>query len=460
MSTEDKLQVAEAKIVELSTLLSQALTRISELEALVRKLSTTKTSSNSSKPPSADMARKNQSLRPKSDKPAGGQKGHPGHTLEMSETPDLKEELRPGFCANCGVSLAGAAFKLVARRQVIDIPRIVPITTEYQSFGTVCPCGHHACGAFPEGVTNHVQYGKNLQSLVIYQSYFQFLPFARLQDFFKKVCSLSIGKGTIENIIRRAAQKAQPAYQQIQKAIVVSFFVGSDETSFKVKGARHWFWVWQTALATYIVAATSRSKQVIKDCFPDGLPNSILGSDRLAAQLSTLSKGNQVCLAHLLRELNYLAQAEEHEWATAFKTLLQDAIKLKQDKGACPPNDPLAQKIEARADQLLATTIRDKQMEDKVAYQQTITFFNGMVKLRHALFPCLYHHLVPFDNNSSERAFRMVKVKTKISGQFKSLQHEFAVIRSVIDTAIKNGQSAFEAIRAVVEMPTQKNAAG
>ncbi len=109
------------------------------------------------------------------------------------------------------------------------------------------------------------------------------MPFARLQDFFKKVCHLSIGKGTLENIICRTAQKAEPPYQQIKKTILVSFFVGSDETSFKAKGNKHWFWVWQTALVTYIVTATSRAKQVISDCFPDGLPNSILCSDRLAA---------------------------------------------------------------------------------------------------------------------------------------------------------------------------------
>jgi transposase len=460
MTTEEKLQVAEAKIVELTTLLSQALARISELEALVIKLSTPKTSTNSSKPPSSDIARKNQSLRTRSGKSAGGQKGHRGHTLEMSQTPDIIEELRPDFCNECGSSLIDSSFKLVSRRQVIDIPPIVPFTIEYQSLGTNCACGHHACGAFPPDVTNHVQYGKNLQTLVIYQSYFQFLPFARLQDFFKKVCNLSIGKGTLENIIRRAAQKAEPAYKQIKDTILVSFFVGSDETSFKVKGRKHWFWVWQTVLATYIVAATSRSKQVIFDCFPDGLPNSILCSDRLAAQLSTISKGNQICLAHLLRELNYLKEAEKHEWATSFKVLLQDAIALKQAKSEYSKNDPIVQQIEARADHLLHSNTLNDQLNDKIAYKQTITFFNGMVKLRHALFPCLYHHQVPFDNNSSERAFRMVKVKTKISGQFKSLHHEFAIIRSVIDTAIKNGQSVFHAIRAVIDMPTPPKAAG
>jgi len=108
----------------------------------------------------------------------------------------------------------------------------------------------------------------------------------------------------------------------------------------------------------------------------------------------------------------------------------------------------------------LDAIIWNQQFDDKVKYKQTITFFNGMVKLKHALFPFLYHKDIPFDNNGSERAFRMVKVKTKISGQFKSLHQEFAVICSVIDTAIKNGQSVFNAIKALVDAPVPEKAAG
>jgi transposase len=454
LTTEQKLLLSEAKVEALTSSLSEALVRIRELEALVSKLAVVKTSQNSSKPPSTDMARKNQSLREKSGKPVGGQKGHEGHTLKMTATPDVTIEERPAFCNQCGSSLAGADFKLVARRQVIDIPPIVPATTEYQSFGTVCKCGHHACGDFPQGVTNHVQYGENIQSMVVYQAYYQFTPFARLQDYFLKVCGLHIGKGTLENILRRTANKAKPAYNQIQKTIAVSFFVGADETSFKSNGDKHWFWVWQTVVVTYIVAAVTRSKQVIEDTFPGGLPNTILGSDRLAAQLSTITRGNQICLAHLLRELNYLIQAEGNMWAAQFKQLLKDAIALKQLQAAYAKDDPQAHQIERRADLLLAPEVLAGLQQDTIANKQTITFFNGMVKLRHALFPCLYHELVTFDNNASERAFRMVKVKGKISGQFKSLQSEFAIIRSVIDTAIKNGQPPFEAIRAAVQMPT------
>lgn len=460
MTDQDQIQALKAENAQLRTLLTQALARITELEALVLKSSTVKTSKNSSKPPSTDLGRKNQSLRPKSDKPVGGQFGHKGRTLKMIDTPDVTEKIYPDFCNNCGLSLQGAAFDLVDRRQVIDIPPIVPITTEYQRFGVGCSCGHHQVGSFPEGVTNHVQYGKNIQSLVVYQSYYQFLPFARLQDFFKKVCHVNIGKGTIENIIRRTAKKAQPVYEYLQQAIVVSFFVGSDETGFKMNRLKYWFWVWQNAMVTYIVAASSRSKQVIADNFPDGLPNSILCSDRLAAQLSTITKGNQICLAHLLRELNYLIEAEQHTWAMEFKTLLADAIRLKQTQNAYDKDDERVKNIEQIAVKLLDAIIWNQQFDDKVKYKQTITFFNGMVKLKHALFPFLYHKDIPFDNNGSERAFRMVKVKTKISGQFKSLHQEFAVIRSVIDTAIKNGQSVFNAIKALVDAPVPEKAAG
>jgi transposase len=444
------------KIVDLEAKLAIALTRISELEEIILRLATTKNSGNSSLAPSSDLARKNQSLREKSDKAVGGQLGHKGFGLKMSETPDVIESIYPNFCNTCGQSLLESTFALDSRRQVIDIPAIKSITTEYQCFGTVCMCGHRQVGSFPAGIDRPIQYGENIQALAVYQNCFQYLPFGRLQDFFQKICNVSISKGTIENIIRRTAQKATPIYEKLQQVVAVSFFVGSDETGFKLGGTKGWFWVWQTAVVTYIVAACSRSKAVITDAFPEGLPNSILGSDRLAAQLSTITKGTQICLAHLLRDLNYLISAERTTWATDFKTLLKDAIVLKQLQLAYEKNDNRAVLIQQRLDRLLEDKLLDELLKNKVRYKQTITFFRSMLKLRHALFPFLYDKRIPFDNNASERAVRMVKVKLKISGQFKSLHQEFAIIRSVIGTAIKNKQSVFQAIKAMVNMPIPK----
>ena len=438
--------------------LSTALARISELEALLLRRNGSKNSNNSHTPPSADLRRKNKSLREKSDKPKGGQKGHKGHTLEMSDTPDNTEPLYPSYCTRCGTDLAGHTFTVESRRQVIDIPPIIPQTTEYQCMGTVCSCGHHQLGSFPAGVDNHIQYGPNVQSLVIYQSYYQFLPFHRLCDFFSKVCGVAISKGTIENIIRRNAKKAKPVYEKLQQAIAISFFVGSDETGYKLNGKKGWFWVWQNALITFIVAATSRSKQVIEEYFPDGLPNTILCSDRLAAQLSTLTKASQLCLAHLLRDLNFLIERQESDWPQQFKSLLKEAIALKQEQAQYPKKDPKTLALEQKIDDLLNDEQFQLLLKDPDKYQNAITFFKQMRKLRNNLTHFLYHELVPYDNNGSERAIRMIKVKTKISGQFKSLHQDFAILRSVIDTTIKNGKSVFDAIQALVQC--QPKAAG
>ena len=460
---EAKLAERDAELAEYTLLLATALSKIAQLESLVMSHVIKKTSKNSHLSPSSDIARKNQSLRGKSDNPVGGQGGHKGHTLKMNPTPDIITPLRPDFCNVCGQDLQNSIFEFLQSRQVIEIPPIVPITTEYQCFGTTCSCGYKAKGDFPEGVNSPIQYGPNVQRLAIYNSYYQFMPFQRLESFFRNVCNLPICKGTIENILRRNAKKAEPAYEAIKEEVEAATYIGSDETGFSLNGEKGWFppkGVWQNEKLTYIVASTSRSKSVIEEEFPNGLPNVILGSDRLAAQLSTKSKGKQICLVHLLRDLNYLIEAEKHTWSSDFKKLLQDAIILKQLQAKYKENDATSLAIEQCLDNLLSQEIYEQLLKEPEKYKKTITFFKGMTNLRYSLFTFLYHKEVPFHNNGAERAFRMVKVKDKISGQFKSLQHVFATFRSVIDTAIKNGQSVWDAILYIVNMPTSFNYAG
>jgi transposase len=90
------------RIAHLEGELNKALARISELEAIILRLSTGKTSKNSHNPPSHDKWGKNQSLRQKSDKSVGGQKGHKGGNLKMTGTPDVTEKIYPQYCNNCG----------------------------------------------------------------------------------------------------------------------------------------------------------------------------------------------------------------------------------------------------------------------------------------------------------------------------------------------------------------------
>ena len=90
-----------------------------------------KNSRNSSKPPSTDGFFKPKSQRQKSDKPVGGQKGHPGHTLQMADNPDHTIIHRVSRCNKCGRSLEETQSTGYERRQVFDLPPIKVEITEH-----------------------------------------------------------------------------------------------------------------------------------------------------------------------------------------------------------------------------------------------------------------------------------------------------------------------------------------
>lgn len=421
--------------------------RVTELEKEANRLSVKKDSQNSSMPPSTDFKRKNQSLREKSDKPVGGQPGHAGHTLLMSSSPDIVVSLKPDYCNSCGSDLREVEGIEMGRRQVVDIPPIAAQYTEYRQYEKQCPCCHHQQKSdYPKGVTNHIQYGKNVSSMVVYNWVYQYLPFDRLSRMLGDIFHLPISKGTIENMIRRCAGgHGQNAYEQIQQRILESSCVGSDETGMHVGGQNHWAWVWQTKQLTWMSSSANRGNDTVEKLFPGGLPQSILVSDRWKAQLNTEALSHQLCTAHLLRDLNYLIEAEGgSNWATQIKALLQQSLQHKKQYAQSIRNNTTCVYFEYRLNELL------NQQVEKEDYPLTMKLKKSLTRYREYIFTFLYHREVPPDNNGSERAIRTLKVKQKISGQFKSLAQSFCILRSIVDTAIKNGRNPLNAICAVV----------
>ena len=405
-----------------------------------------KTSNNSSVPPSQDIARKNRSLREVSGKPVGGQKGHKGTTLLFSETPTETEDLVPAYCNNCGLSLASEVGVFTERRQVFDIPPVPISCKEYRQFAKECPCCKSRQQAgFPKGVTNYVQYGENIQAMAVYNWQYQYLPFKRLQQWFKDLFGLSISKGTLENMIRRVASRMQPAYQQIQQQIATANCVGADETGIAVNGVTNWIWVWQNRRLTFLACSTSRGAKTIEALFPKGFLNAVVVSDRWKAQLATNAAGHQLCLAHLLRDTNYIIEVKaDCTVAMRLKVLLQKSICHKHDFIESSIGNETCKSIEKEFDVLLQEEI------NKLTNPHTATLQKSLLKYRNYVFRFLYHKEVPFENNASERSIRMVKVKQKVSGCFKSLQDAYCIIKSVVDTASKNGAYPFLTIKLAV----------
>lgn len=451
LSKKELLSLVEELLASNASLLRKVdeLTKeVVRLQEEVRTLKSKKNSGNSSVPPSSDPNRpiSNRSLRRKSGRKTGGQSGHKGHNLEMSQSPDVVIEHQPHYCQVCGLGLDVSSCLLTERRQVVDIPTISPVYTEHRVYSKTCLCGHVAQSRFPSEVKATIQYGAGLESMASYFSVRQYLPYKRMKECFGDLFGLSISEATLVKAVRQMAFKSQPVYDRIKANILQSKVVGADETGAKVNGSKAWFWTWQNPKNTLITLDSSRGFKAIESVFPDGLPNSILVSDCWAAQLKTQAVSHQLCIAHLLRELNFFIQSYDDYWAKSLRQLFLDGIRLKYEIEDYQSEQPFRKRLNQRLDELLAFDI-DKQPE------KLRPFHKRLRKNRDYLFPFLYHQQVPSDNNASERAIRNLKVKQKISGQFVSQKgaNAFAVIRSVIDTTIKNNANVFNALKTIAK---------
>jgi transposase len=422
-----------------------------ELRERLAEYENPKNSRNSSVPPSKDENRpkKNQSLRPGSDRKVGGQSGHKGSTLEMTSEPDAVVDHCPDLCDRCGNGLSGIAGELVARRQVVDIPPVVPHYTEHRVLRRACTCGNLCEGSFPEDVRAPISYGPNVQATVAYLHTRQYLPVGRTVEFFRDFCGLPMSQGTICNLLKSFTAKSAPAYALIAQKVRGAKAVGTDETGIKVDGNKGWYWAWQYGSATYIVFSENRGIATIDQNFPSGLPNAVLVHDCWASHFRTACRTHQLCTAHLLRELVYFTERYASQWAMDFRELIYRGLKLKKKidpdgyGNPIPERDGITEKMAALLDRPLPEEHKDLR-----------AFHKRMIKYRDYILTFLHHHEVPPDNNASERAIRNVKVKQKVSGQFKTPEgaQAYAVIRSVTDTCVKNGQNVLGAFKTIANL--------
>lgn len=409
-----------------------------------------KDSHNSHIPPSkqdlsSKKVRRTKSLREKSDKPIGGQAGHPGVSLEFSMQPDQRVDHIPSYCPDCGKDLHDAASLLLEERWIIDIPPVIPETTLHRIYGKQCACGCMVHSQAPSFVKGYVSYGSNLKALVSYLNTEQHIPYKRLSEILRDVFNLPVSEGSIYNMLESVKSAGSELYEQIRRRIESSPVVGADETGLNINGKQHWQWSFQTENLTYVYPDASRGKAAIDKHFPDGLPQSWLVTDRHSSYFIMNVRGHQICLAHLLRELVYLEELEPEEpWPKEMMKLMREAIhKRKTVQWEKIDRNNILE----RFDNLLYGTLKcvNREMEN---------LKKSLIKHRDSVFRFLFNPKIPYDNNASERSIRPLKLKQKVSGTFRAFNGAltYAVIHSLADTARKNNQSPFLALQLIAQL--------
>lgn len=406
-----------------------------------------KNSGNSSVPPSKErmgdeIKRRTSSLRVKSGKKPGGQPGHEGNTRMMSPQPDETEDMEPNYCRECGRELSDIDGVEEYREECVGV-RITPVVKRLRFLNKTCTCG--CCNRVEyTRRKNPVYLSSEIRALVVYLNVVMCMPYNRVKSFLHDVMSIDISEGSIRNFTEDAGDKADAICERIASELVKSPVAGADESGFYVNGKLNWAWILQNPRLTLTWIANGRGAKEMDDRFgKDALENTVLTTDRHSAYFSMKVKGHQICIAHLLRNLNYLNELDKNQnWSSRLQELLRKAVHWRN-------TNP-----ETAADTSIWMESLDKLLNEnldkfKKPFRQ---LRNSLRKLKDHVFHFLKDPRVPSHNNASEGGIRILKVKQKRSGGFRSQTgaEDFMAIHSVTDTAKKNDFSRWDAVLALV----------
>lgn len=432
--------------------------RIAELE---RRLGLN--SSNSGKPPSSDGLKKParvRSLREHSDKKPGGQQGHKGETLRQVIDPNEVVDHYPSACSMCGAGLAPETSVGHSARQVFDLPEPPPlIVTEHRAHDCQCPaCGAKTRAPFPDGVNAPVQYGARIKAFVIYLLHYQLLPQDRLAELMADLFGVKLAAATIARMSRTCAERLRGFAETVRNLVAGAPVKHLDETGFRIGGKTQWLHVASNALLTFYRVCAKRGSLLANVA-------GIVVHDHWKPYYTMQGVLHALCNAHHLRELKALVEIEKEEWARKMQQLLRracHAANRARERGV-PMKPRLIACLEHRYDAILAEGLVFHEAQAPLARAAMTgtgkrrgraprrTGHNLLLRLatrKEDTLRFLHDPTVPFTNNQAERDGRMMKLRQKISGGFRSLEGamDFALIRSFISTAKKQGWNIIDAL--------------
>jgi len=441
------------EINQLKRLVKNQEERIVALEAQLKQ-----DSHNSNRPPSSDGFKRNTtSLRTKSDRPSGGQEGHPGKTLQMVETPDHVVIHPVVRCGHCGRSLKGTGTKGHEGRQVFDLPQIRVEVTEHRAEVKDCPhCGAVTRAEFPASVTKAAQYGSRLKSASVYLMQQHLVPLERTTELLKDLFACDISEGTLHNWNTELHRGLEPfdeaVKQQLRKAPVLNV----DETGVFCENKLHWLHVASTPRLTHYGLHEKRGKEAtdqidilshVEGRIIHDFWEPYLGYDCL----------HGFCNSHIIRELTAIVEQGHQRWAQdLIDHLYHINKKIQCDKESTDAMHPSTlHRYLQRYDAIVGCGLRlnpryngSPHKRGRTKQSKARNLLERLRDHRDEILAFMYDFDVPFTNNLAERDLRMVKVKQKISGTFRSRVGGdfFCRIRGYISTVKKHNKNVLDAL--------------
>jgi transposase len=423
-------------------------------------------SKNSSKPPSQDSNRvqNTSSQRPKANKKPGGQPGHKGQGGHVTENPDQIVKYEVSSCPACQNNMQDVVVDELLKFQVHEVPAIKAFVVEHQVEVKTClNCGTQLkAGGCPVDIKHQYQYGPNAKALAVVLSSVHMIPVKRVTDIMSVLGLKKLSVGSVLNFQKAASKELQKEFiPLLKRKIIQSSSAHFDETGVKLSGKSNWVHVASTMFLSLFSISPKRGEEAMTAMGILEFFRGVGHTDCWAAYSKFLEYIKSLCNAHILRELQGAIDrnAANKVWAEKLKQLLLDAkkgVEISETNILNPELQKITKELFLRyvQDGLLLNPAVDRpptQQKGRVKQSKT---HNLLKRLNSEVDSFLRFTTDPnaaFDNNQAERDLRMLKVKMKVSGCFRSFEaaQEFMDVRSFVATARKQGKCPIDMLKSL-----------
>jgi transposase len=256
---------------------------------------------------------------PKPDPRKPGRKPGPGYGKKAHRQPPAREQIEetleaplPEACPQCG----GAVQETAVQPQFqVEIPR-QPIHRQFNvHIGCCQECGRRVQGRHPLQTSAALgaaaaQVGPDAQAAIVTLNKETGLSHGKVIGCLNTLFGISLTRGASVQTVLRAAERCQPAYQEIEQAIHDADRLSTDETSWRQGGQPAWLHCWVSPRATCYVIDPSRSADALEEVIGRDYAG-YLNHDGWSSYDRFHQATHQQCVWHAMRRAHrLLAQAK------------------------------------------------------------------------------------------------------------------------------------------------------
>lgn len=379
-----------------------------------------KNSSNSSKPPSSDIVKAARQPRDGKKRKIGGQKGHPRHERVAFSIEQIDHPIhyRLDFCPRCHSEDLEHDTQKPRIIDQIELPEKLFSVSRHSAHASYCHrCGTTSYAAIAEPVCKLGLLGPQMTSMLLYIKGSLHVSYSGLEDFLGQVIGVDVCRGYLAKIMKRTSQALAAPVQELRDMLPQQPQLNVDETGHKENGNLFWTWCFRAPQFVVFSIQERRGSSVLLDVLGKEFEG-ILGCDYFSAYRKYMNLSDvriQFCLAHLIRDLKFLAEHPDKRIQLYGQPVLKAVKRLfaiihEHEK---KPVSDLQQRLDRQKDKIIEAALNTAIISpnpDKVRTQckPVINMAERFTKHGEAYFTFITTPGVHPTNNSAEQAIRFI----------------------------------------------------